>query len=159
LRQLEGLLLGEGPLDYKISVQEIVARIRKLKPGKATGLDHIGVELLKAIANNDIKETYDNSHTMLRWLCDVYNQVLDSGVMPKAWQIAVIKPLYKSGDRTDWSNYRLISLTSCVGKLSESVLAFRISSAFDKKVSCLIISLGSDLNDQQLWAHLFGLKS
>jgi len=58
--------------------------IRKLKPGKATGLDHIGVELLKAIANHDIDESYENSHITLRWQCDVFNQVLNSGVMPKA---------------------------------------------------------------------------
>mmetsp|Transcript_18011 Transcript_18011/g.58243 ORF Transcript_18011/g.58243 Transcript_18011/m.58243 type:complete len:358 (+) Transcript_18011:1341-2414(+) len=52
--------------------------------------------------------------------------------MPEALQRAIVRPVYKPGDRTDWANYRLISLISVVGKVLEACIAARISTAFEK---------------------------
>ena len=55
-----------------------------------------------------------------------------TGEMPEEWQKAIVKPIFKSGDRHDWANYRLISLISVVGKLFEAVIAARINDAFEE---------------------------
>ena len=52
--------------------------------------------------------------------------------MPTEWGTALVTPLFKKGDRSDWANYRLISLLSVVGKCFEAVLAARISEFLDE---------------------------
>ena len=101
--------------------------IGKLKAGTATGLDFVATELLKAVAAEE-------NSPMLELLAVVFSQALKSGDLPVEWQTAVVKPVFKGGDqkaRGDWSNYRLISLTSVVGKVFEAVLAERLNLAFE----------------------------
>ena len=42
----------------------------------------------------------------------LYNLCLASGTCPLAWKKAIIKPLYKSGTKTQFKNYRPISNSS-----------------------------------------------
>ena len=47
--------------------------------------------------------------------------------IPRAWRNALIKPLLKEGkDAKDTVSYRPISLTSCMGKILEKVIANRL---------------------------------
>ena len=47
----------------------------------------------------------------------------ESGVAPEDWRSAVIIPLYKGkGERTEYKNYRGISLLSVVGKIYAGIL-------------------------------------
>ena len=56
-------------------------------------------------------------------LTNIFNIVLLSGHMPHEWVIGIIKPIYKNkGDINDPDNYRVITLLSCFGKLSTSIL-------------------------------------
>ena len=49
------------------------------------------------------------------------------GELPKAWRIAIIKPLLKKGKPADEvSSYRPVSLTSCIGKLAERMINARL---------------------------------
>ena len=49
------------------------------------------------------------------------------GELPKAWRIAIIKPLLKKGKPADEiSSYRPVSLTSCMGKLAERMINARL---------------------------------
>ncbi len=112
----------EGPEGHSISENEIREAINKLKYGKASGVDCISTDLLKVCAGN---------RHMLVSLAVIFSQCLRESRNPADWQIALVKTLFKKGDRHSWKNYRLISLLSVVGKLYESVLANRLSSLLD----------------------------
>ena len=52
----------------------------------------------------------------------IFQNSLDSGVVPEDWRVANVTPLFKKGGREKTGNYRPVSLTSVVGKLLESVI-------------------------------------
>ena len=56
----------------------------------------------------------------------LFNQILRSGKMPDIWCQGLITPIYKSGDRSDPTNYRGICVSSCLGKLFCSILNQRL---------------------------------
>ena len=99
----------------KISIDEILRKVRKLKAGKAAGADEIRVEFIK---NGGIG--------MIRWLSRILNLALVSGKVPADWRNAIIAPIYKKGNRKECGNYRGISLLSVVGKLYSSILVDRV---------------------------------
>ena len=45
---------------------------------------------------------------------------------PKQWSNGIIKPIYKKGDPNEPSNYRAITLVSCLGKLYTSIVNERL---------------------------------
>ena len=48
-------------------------------------------------------------------------------------KIAKVCPIYKSGDKSDLSNYRPISILSCFSKIFEKIIANRLNSYIDKE--------------------------
>ena len=47
--------------------------------------------------------------------------------MPEDWRSVVIVSLYKGkGERTEWKNYRSISLLSVIGKINAGILVDRV---------------------------------
>ena len=60
---------------------------------------------------------------------NLFNLVFDTGIIPEAWSVGKIIPIYKQkGDKSDPSNYRPITLLSCMGKLFTSVINNRLQS-------------------------------
>jgi len=49
-----------------------------------------------------------------------------SGIFPTRLKYAVIKPIFKNGNRNDMSNYRPITLLPSLSKLFENVLNVRM---------------------------------
>ena len=80
-------------------MDEIYQSINLLKNGKACGQDGISAEFYKC-----------TKELISPYLLLLFNNVLDSGVMPKTWCESVITPIYKSGAKHDPNNYRGISL-------------------------------------------------
>ena len=96
---------------------EINDNINKLKNNKAGGLDEIRNEFLKHAPPS-----------LVTFICDFFNLILESGVIPDIWCKGLIMPLYKKkGDRIDPNNCKGITLLSCLGKLFTSCLNSRIS--------------------------------
>ena len=109
-------------LNSKITRDEILHNINKLKNGKATGHDEI--------ANEYIKST---KHILLPTYELLFNTILDTGYFPEQWTIGIIKPIYKNkGDNNDVKNYRPITILSCLGKLFTSILNERLTSFMDE---------------------------
>ena len=54
--------------------------------------------------------------------CKLFNLSLQSHTYPKLWKLAHVMPIFKKGDKSLVSNYRTISLISCVGKSFERVI-------------------------------------
>lgn len=102
-------------LDEQISLAEVKQAIRKLKAGKASGIDEIPAEFLKAA--EDIVAPF---------LTKFFNRVYDTGVFPKQWSQSVIVPLLKKGDVNNPGNYRGISLLSTISKVFTSILNRRL---------------------------------
>jgi hypothetical protein len=80
--------------------QSIVAKmINSLENGKATGVDGVGVRLLKA-----------GCPVFSYILTIIFNKSLTTGYVPRSWKVKRISPLFKSGDRNNQDNYRPISI-------------------------------------------------
>ena len=105
----------------KITREEIRFAIRKLKL-KAPGKDEVSNILIKKAGNTFV--------TKLRTL---YNLSLAVGYVPTSWKIAVIVNIPKPGkDHLEPNGYRPISLLSCLGKLLELILTFRLRDCMEQ---------------------------
>lgn len=94
-RQKNSIFLGT------IDENEVILTINRLKCNKAPGRDGIKSETLKVIANQIAKP-----------LAVIFNRCIDKGVFPDVLKQAIIKPLFKSGDKLNIKNYRPISVIS-----------------------------------------------
>ena len=93
-----------GVLDSEISLQEVKSEIQKLKNNKTSGNDSIANEMIKA-----------SSDVILPTLCNLFHTILHREYFPKMWSVGFIVPIYKSDGCDNPSNYRGITITSCVG--------------------------------------------
>lgn len=115
-------------LDAPISEQEVFSVLKKLKNGKAPGLDGILTTILKSAAGLTGKTKLKSSNTVVEAITIFFNYVFDNECWPERWSSGVVFPLYKQGDRLDPSNYRPITLLSSMGKLFGSIVENRLSS-------------------------------
>jgi hypothetical protein len=90
-RQLNSLFLSP------VSNDELLHCIHSLSNKKSCDLDGLSVVLLKKIA-----------HSIVLPLTIIINKSFSSGIVPQFCKIARVIPLYKSGDKSDYHNYRPI---------------------------------------------------
>ena len=61
-------------------------------------------------------------------LASLFNHCIDLGKFPIEWKSAIVTPLYKNkGDKSDFNNYRGISVLPPIAKIFEKILAMQIS--------------------------------
>jgi hypothetical protein len=60
-------------------------------------------------------------------LTTLYNKVLQTGYPPKSWSESVVKLIHKSGPLEQPSNFRMIALTNCIGKVYHLILSKRFT--------------------------------
>ncbi len=107
----------DSVLNYvHVTEKDISDVIKSLKLNKSSGPDRISHKLLKYVAD-----------TVSLPLCVLFNMSLARGIFPARWKEAHVMPFYKKGDKALTSNYRPISLLSCIGKLFERVVLKYIS--------------------------------
>jgi hypothetical protein len=109
-------------LDDDITIDEVKKAIRKLKSGKAPGLDEVSTDFLKATEN-----------IISPFLTKLFNHLFNTGTFPQDWCKSVIIPLFKKGDMNLPGNYRGISLLSCISKVFTSILNNRLYSWAEKE--------------------------
>lgn len=122
-READVMCIGRGDIVSdrvseleKISVDEVKRAVKKMKGGKATGLDEVYAEFLK-----------EGGASMIEWLTRVFNVCMEEGEVPDDWKGACIVPLYKGkGDRLACASYRGISLLSIPGKVYGRVIIQRV---------------------------------
>ena len=88
--------------------EQIGKIIEVLDAKKAVGPDLISHKVLKGV-----------KHTISKPLSLLFNKSLRKGNFPQSWKSALVLPLFKKGNKNCLSNYRPISLLSCIGKLME----------------------------------------
>ena len=82
----------------------------------ATGPDEIHYQLIKHLPESSLEV-----------LLDIYNHIWETGNFPDLWREATIIPIPKAGkDTTIPTNYRPISLTSCLCKTMERMINTRL---------------------------------
>ena len=100
-----------------ITPEELKKTILAMKNQKSAGLDEIPYFL--------IKKCY---HHIVLVLTDILNNSFENGIFPEALKTALVKPLFKSGERKSISNYRPISLLPVFSKLIEKLIYKRVMS-------------------------------
>lgn len=95
----------------KINELGVLSKLKHLDWRKGPGYDNIPPLFFFKCADE-----------ICRPITMLFNKSLEAGVFPIMWKIANIVPIFKSGDRADCTNYRPISILSCVSKIFESVI-------------------------------------
>ena len=94
-----------------ITEEQVVKIINNLKNKSSYGHDGISNKLIKSS-----KEVLSKS------ICLLINQTLETGIFPSEIKLSKIKPLFKNGDSSLFSNYRPISLLPSFSKIYEYVI-------------------------------------
>jgi hypothetical protein len=97
--------------DIDVLETVVCEKIRKLKVSKSPGPDLITAKVLSNCAAE-----------LSVPLCVLMEQSFRSGVLPPDWRSAIVRPIFKKGDKFDAANYRPVSLTSLVVKAMESII-------------------------------------
>ena len=90
---------------------EIIDVLKGLNVNKACGPDQISHRMLK-----------ETSRTISLPLTMLFSRSLREQTFPNAWKIANVMPPFKKGEKESPSNYRPISLISCLGKVMERIV-------------------------------------
>ena len=98
------------------------SQLRRLKPGKAVGLDNIPARLL-----------IDAADIVAKTLTQIINLSLQSGTVPKDWKTARVVPLFKKGKAEEMDNYRPISILPTVSKILERAVHIQFSVRLSSK--------------------------
>jgi len=105
----------EVPMDAP-TLDEVRAAIKKLKFGRAAGLDAIPPEMLKLAID-------PTSHILHQLFASVWT----TGKVPCAWKEGMVISLYKGkGPRNECASYRPVTLLSVPGKVFAHVLFSRV---------------------------------
>jgi hypothetical protein len=95
--------------------EEILDIIKQLKPKNSSGHDTISTKLIKSIDSSISKP-----------ISIFINMFIQSGLVPDSLKLAKIIPIYKSKSPDEFSNYRPISLLTCLSKILEKIVHKRL---------------------------------
>lgn len=96
--------------------EEILNILKNLNARKSAGVD--------GIRACDIK---NNAKRLAPVITTLINTSLSEALIPKLLKTSLIRPIYKSGDKTDHNNYRPIAILSVVEKVLEEVIVRRLN--------------------------------
>lgn len=120
--QNESEVSKEVFLGKEFNEEEVEIAVRKLKKGKACGLDEIPSEFI----------IYGGAG-LNKALLKIFNRVRKGGVAPGGWNIGKIKLIHKGGVKNKLDNYRGITISSCIGKVYCSVLKERLEKVVEEE--------------------------
>ena len=98
----------------------VIKEIDHMSIDKATGEDGISCKILKL-----------SKHVIAQSLTDIINKSLNTGVVPRAWKLARVVPIFKSGDTSCLNNYRPISILPIVSKIIEKAVHKQLTAFLD----------------------------
>ena len=129
---LEHILSSDSPPDSLFFIpctSEEVLKIRSsLKPSTSSGVDEI-----------------------IDVLIHIFNCSLSTGIVPSKLKIAKVNPVFKSGDKHKFTNYRPISILPSISKLLEKVVYNRIYDFITNHKFSAQINLAFAKNTLRIW--------
>ena len=109
--------------EREIIMEEMTQVIGESSNNKASGSDDIPYEMIKQLGPK-----------ALEMLLHLYRRCWNGEGIPSKWRTATIKALLKEGkDPKDPTSYRPISLTACLGKILEKIIANRLISVLEER--------------------------
>ena len=102
-------------LDDPITPMELKTEIKKLKCGRAAGIDGVPPGILKVL-----------SEEWITYLTYLFNVVFFNSY-PVHWALSKVFTIYKKGPHKDTNNYRGISILAALAKLYDSILNRRFT--------------------------------
>jgi len=147
----------------KTTTGEMGKIIIQLKNKNSCGYDKVTAKILKTV-----------SPFIVSTLTHICNRMMATGTFPDRLKYSEIKPIYKNGDKTQFENYRPISLLPVFSKIFEKVLykrlhnhlsinnilvteqfGFRYNTSTEMAIYALINNILSSLNTKTLVGGLF----
>ena len=104
------------PLVPETSAFDVEMATEKLKRHNSPGIYKISTELIKA--------WFRTSHCEIHKL---FYSIWNKEELPEVWKESVIVPIYKKGDKTVCSNYRIISLPPTKYNILSTILLSRLT--------------------------------
>ena len=95
----------------EITQSMVINKLKELKTCKSPGPDYIHPRILKE-THLEIAEP----------ICDIFNDTLKYGHIPKEWKKSNITAIFKKGNKAEPGNYRPVSLTCILCKILESII-------------------------------------
>ena len=112
-------LESEGP---RITKEEVVEAIRKVKKKKAAGEDGIkGEAWLEA------------GEKVVDILVEKFNEISKGGEVPEGWKVGQVVPVYKKGDVDEVKNYRGVTLMDVDYKIYAEILRKKLEDEVEGK--------------------------
>lgn len=102
--------------------QEVSSILSNLDNSSSTGWDNISTKFLKS-----------NRQSLVPILTHIYNICFSKGVFPNAFKLAIVHPIFKSGNKDEISNYRPISVLTTLSKILEKLLNSRLKNYLNEK--------------------------
>ena len=142
ITRVKDFTLPNNLLDGEILNKEIIKAAKKLKNGKAVS-DIVSNEMIKCLV-----------HTKFVDIRDLFNAIYKGSHFPNLWKLGYITPTFKNEDSFDLSNYRGISVCSCLGKPFTLVINERLLKFLREKNILSYNQIGSEGNIEQLIIYL-----
>jgi hypothetical protein len=105
-----------------VTDDEIVSLVKLTKPKMSKDCDDLSMKVVKNIIRSVV--------TPLTFIC---NLSFETGLFPDKLKIAMVSPLFKSGDNQCFSNYRPVSLLPQFSKIIERLFNNRLKSFIETK--------------------------
>lgn len=102
-----------------VTKSEICNIVNQFKNKMSSGEDNVPLKIIKLSIQN-----------ILDPVCYIINNSLQFGIFPDELKVALIKPIHKKGSRSEFGNYRPISLLPSFSKIFESAMASRLTDFF-----------------------------
>ena len=112
--------------DLEITYSMVKKELLKLDTSKSMGPDNVHPKVLAALSEID---------EFVTAVTELFNKCFDSNSIPKIWKTANVIALHKKGSKTDFRNYRPISLTCIICKVYEKLVRAHILKHVDRKIS------------------------
>ena len=112
-----------------VTREEVVVALIGLRNYKASGFSGCPTELLKyAILNDDPSIGYQvpSDVDVPQHLATMLDVCFQTGRVPAEWNRMLVSPVFNMGDKADLANYRPISVSDALAKLSALVLNNRL---------------------------------